>query len=391
MSSMPAAVLRRRDEPLHASFLELFFDLAFVLALRQLSVVLLADMSVAGAARTALLLLPLWWVWVVTAWFSNWYARNNRWVRALLVGTTLGVILMSVAVPNATGGRAVLFAGAYVAIHVGRGVVTTLALRGHPLRRRTLRVLVWYGTTGILWLLGAGWPAVRIPAWLVALAVDYAGPRVGWPTPGLGRAEPGDLRLRGGHLTERYQQIFIIALGELVITAGLAYSATDMAAAQSVAFLLVFAAAVLIGLMYVEPAGRQLGAAIDERNPSRFGALSADLHLVMIAGVVATSVAADLVIAHPTDRGSGVVVAITVAGPALFLTGRVALSFGIYRRLSWPRLLGLLGMFGAAVGGYALPLLGVSATTIAVLLVVAVLDRRLARTESAPRTAQAGR
>lgn len=51
MSSSPAALLRRRDEPLQASFLELFFDLAFVLALRQLSLVLLADVSLAGAER----------------------------------------------------------------------------------------------------------------------------------------------------------------------------------------------------------------------------------------------------------------------------------------------------------------------------------------------------
>ncbi|RZU75390.1 low temperature requirement protein LtrA [Micromonospora kangleipakensis] len=392
MASTPAALLRRPGEPLRASFLELFFDLAFVLAIGQVSEVLLADLSVAGAARAALLLLPLWWVWVVTAWFSDWFARASGWVQALLVGTTLGVVLMSVAVPEATGGRAVLFAGAYVAIQVGRGVVTALALRGHPLRRRTLRVLVWFGTTGILWLVGAAWPAVRVPAWLLALAVDYGGPRLGWPTPGLGRAAPGDMRLRGGHLMERYQQIVIIALGELLITTGLVYSDTDMAAAQSAAFLLFFAAAVLIGLLYVTPAGRYLGAALDERDPSRFGVAANDLHLVMIAGVVATSVAANLVIEHPTDRGSGMAVALTVAGPALFLTGRVALSAGIYRRLSWPRLLGLLGILGtAAGGGYALPLLGVSATTVAVLLVVAVLERRIARTESVPPTTRAGR
>ncbi|WP_406044519.1 low temperature requirement protein A [Micromonospora sp. NBC_00898] len=385
MASTPAALLRRGDEPLRASFLELFFDLAFVLALRQLSVVLLADLSVAGVARTVLLLLPLWWVWVVTVWFSDWFARASGRVRGLLVGTTLAVILMSVAVPQATDGRAVLFAGAYVAIQVGRGVVTAVALRGHPLRRRTFRILAWFGTTGILWLVGAAWPAVRIPVWLLALALDYGGPRLGWPTPGLGRAQPGDLRLRGGHLTERYQQIFIIALGELVITAGLAYSATDMAAAQSVGFLLSFAAAVLIGLLYVTPAGQQLGAALDERNPSRFGVLTNDIHLITIAGVVATSVAADLVIAHPTDRGSGIEVALTVAGPAFFLAGRVGLSAAIYRRVSWPRLLGLLGLLLTAVAGYALPLLGVSATMAAVLLVVALLDRRLDRVESGRR------
>ncbi|SCG73500.1 low temperature requirement protein A [Micromonospora inositola] len=381
MSSRPDALLRRRGEPLRASFLELFFDLAFVLALQELSLVLLADVSVAGAARTALLLLPLWWVWVVTAWFTDWFDRANRWVQALLVGAALGMLLMSVALPEATGGRAGLFAGAYVAIHVGRTVVTAVALRGHPLRRRTLRILAWFGTTGILWLVGAGWPAARVPVWVAALVLDYTAPRMGWRTPGLGRARPGELRLRGGHLTERFQQVFIIALGELIITAGVAYSATGLAAAQSVAFLLAFATAVLIGLLYVTPAGRNLGTAFDERDPSRFGTVTAYLHLVLIAGVVATSVATDLVITHPTERGTGAVVALTVAGPALFLAGRVALSAVIFRRLSWPQLLGLPTLLLTALAGTALPLLGSAAATVVVLLVVALLDRRLASTE----------
>ncbi|MFI7576761.1 low temperature requirement protein A [Micromonospora sp. NPDC049497] len=374
--SRPAALLRRGDEPLQASFLELFFDLAFVLALRQISLVLLADASLTGLARTALLLLPLWSVWVVTAWFTDWFARDHRAVQALLVGATLGVLLMSVAVPHATGNRAALFAGAYVALHVGRSIVTTVALRGHPLRRRTLRVLVWFVVSGIFWLVGAAWPAARVPAWVVAVALDYAAPHLGWPVPGLGRAQPGELRLRGEHLTERFQQVFIIALGELIIAAGLAYSATELAPVQSAAFLLVFAAAVLIGRLYVAPAGPYLGAAIDQRDPARFATLTGNLHLVMIAGVVATSVAADLVIAHPTDEASGAGIALTVAGPALFLAGRIALSALIYRRLSWSRLLGLAALPVIALTGHAAPLLVVAATTVGVLLVVAVLDRR---------------
>ncbi|MEH0934663.1 low temperature requirement protein A [Micromonospora psammae] len=384
MSSSPDALLRRRDEPLQASFLELFFDLAFVLALRQLSLVLLADVSVAGVARTALLLLPLWSVWVVTAWFTDWYDRANPRVQALLIGTTLGVLLMSVAIPGATGDRAGLFAGAYVALHLGRSIVTSVTLRGHALRRRTLRVLVWFGASGIFWLAGVVWPAVRLPAWTVAVALDYAAAPLGWPTPGLGRAQPGELRLRGRHLTERFQQIFIIALGELIITAGLAFSAAGLGVAHSVAFLLAFAIAALTGRLYVTPAGRYLGAAIDERDPTRFGVLAGNLHLVMIAGVVATSVAADLVIAHPTERAPGTAVAITVAGPALFLAGRVGLSAVIYRRVSRPRLLGLPALAVIALAGPAMPLLGVAAATVAVLITVGILDSRSKRREAAP-------
>jgi low temperature requirement protein LtrA len=388
MSSRPATLLRRRNEPLQASFLELFFDLAFGFALRQMALVLLAELSLAGAARTTLLLLPLWWAWVVTAWFSDWFDRTNRRVRTLLVGVTLGVLLMGVAVPDATGSRAWLFAGAYVAIHVCRSVATSVALRGHPLRRRTLRILAWFAASGVLWLAGAAWPAVRVPAWVAAVAADYAAPRLGWPIPGLGRAQPGELRLRGGHLKDRYQQVFIIALGELIATAGVAYAATGLAVAHSAAFLLVFAAAVLIGLLYVTPAGGQLGAAIDERDPARFGTVPGYLHLVMIAGVVALSGAAELAITHPAERGSDAAILLTAGGSGLFLAGRVALSAVIDRRLSWPRLLGLPALLLIALAGHALPLLGIAAATVAVLLVLAVPDRWLARAVPGARTAR---
>ncbi|MEH0821676.1 MULTISPECIES: low temperature requirement protein A [unclassified Micromonospora] len=390
MSGRPA-LLRRGDEPPKASFLELFFDLAFVFALRQLSVAFLADASPAGAARTALLLLALWWVWVVTAWYADWYARANRWVQALLVATTLGVTLMSVAVPHVYAHKAVLFAGAYVAINVGRGSINLFLLRGHRLRRRTLRVFVWISATGVLWLIGAFWPAGRVPVWAVALALDYVGPHIGWPTPWLGRTRPEDLKLRGEHVTERYQQIFIIALGELVLGAGLAYTATAMNAAHSAAFLLVFAVSVLIGQLYVTPAGRNLGTAINERDPSRFGAVTGDLHLLMIAGVLAASVGAEFLITHPTDQGPAVAVGLVTVGPALFLAGRVALSAAIYRRVSWARLAGLLGVLVAGVTAYALPLVGVGAVATAVLLGVAVLDRRLGGIEPTRPVNQAGR
>jgi low temperature requirement protein LtrA len=371
----PAPLLRQGDEPLSASFLELFFDLAFVLALGQLSGVLLSDMTVAGAVNTALLLLPLWWVWVVVTWFSDWYARANRRVQTLLVGSTLGVVLMSAAVPHVQEGEALLFAGTYVAVQVGRSGFAALALRGHPLRWRPLRFFVWFSTSGILWLAGAFWAAARIPMWLAAVALDYSAPLMGWRAPRLGRARPEELQLRGGHLTERYRQIFIIALGELMFSAGLVYSRTDKDLLHSAAFLVVFAATVLIGLTYVPPSERYLSAAI-ERRMSGFSTLTSYLHLVMIAGVLASSVAAEAVIAHPTGRGLGRASAIAVAGPALFLAGRVVLSATIYRRLSWLRLIGLLAILLAAATAHWLPLIGVSVATTGVLLAVAVVENR---------------
>ncbi|SIN29223.1 low temperature requirement protein A [Micromonospora cremea] len=373
MVSRPERVLRGRDVPLSASFLELFFDLAFVLALSQLARHLLADLTLVGVLRTALLLTGVWWIWVTTTWLTDWYDPETPAIRGLLVGATLGSLLVGVAIPQALDGRGLLFAGAYVAVHLVRGAVTALTLRGHPRQSRALRVLCWYSVSAVPWLAGAFLPEWRVPLWLLALAIDLTGPRLGWPTPRLGRARQQELHLAGEHFAERYQQIMIIALGELVLVSGLTYAGTHLNLPETAAFLLVFVTAVLIGLLYVTPAGQRLGPAIETADPSRLGVVTSYLHLVMIAGIVATAVGAELSIAHPTEISDTTAVVVILGGPTLFLVGRILFSLAIHRRLSWPRVFGLFVLAGAAIA-LRLPLVAVSAVATGVLIVVAVLD-----------------
>lgn len=374
MESRSERLLRRREDPVRTSFLELLFDLSFVLALSQLSDLLLADLSVIGALRTLLLLAPIFWVWLSVTSSTDWYDPGTGAVRLLLGGAALGSLLMGVAVVEAVDGRALMFAGAYVAVHLGRGLIVGTALRRHPLRRRILRVLTWYGATSVLWLAGAVVPAVRVPFWLVALAVDLVGPMLGWPTARLGRTRPDELRLSGQHLAERFQQIFIISLGELILSAGLSYAHAGPSPSRTATFVLAFAGAVLIGLLYMTPAGVALAPAIDRSAPPRLAVTVGYLHIVMIAGVVATAVGTELAIAHPTEpAGTGAVV-VTVAGPTLFLAGRMSLSTAIDRRFSWPQLAALLAMPAVAVVTLDLPLLVLAAATTSVLFLAAALE-----------------
>ncbi|PYC73345.1 low temperature requirement protein A [Micromonospora arborensis] len=373
MASRPERLLRGSDAPLSASFLELFFDLAFVLALSQLAGHLLHDLTLAGALRTALLLSGIWWIWVTTTWFADWFDPDTPTIRAVLIVATLGSLLAGVAVPQALDGRGLLFAGAYVAVHLARGVVTAFTLRGHPRQTRALRILCWFSVSAVPWLAGGFLPEWRVPLWLLGLAIDFTGPRLGWPTPRLGRTRRQELHLAGEHFAERYQQIMIIALGELVLVAGLTYGGTRLDLAETAAFLLVFALSVLIGLLYVTPAGLRLGAAIEHADPSRLGVITGYLHLVMIAGLVVTAVGAELSIAHPTKAGDTTAVVVVLGGPMLFLVGRILLSLAIHQRLSWPRVAALLLLAGAAAV-LRLPLLAVSAVATGVVFVVAVAD-----------------
>src|SRR3954464_10113766 len=114
-----ARVLTDGEEQ-HATALELFYDLVFVFAITQVSHLLLEDLTWQGAGRAAMVLLVVWWAWNYTTWVTNELDPESTAVRLVLIGVMLASLLMAVAIPDAFGDRALLFACSYVAIQVGR-------------------------------------------------------------------------------------------------------------------------------------------------------------------------------------------------------------------------------------------------------------------------------
>jgi low temperature requirement protein LtrA len=148
----------------HVTAFELFFDLVFVFAVTQLSHRLLDHLTVGGALETVLLL--LWSAWITTTWVTNWFDPDQLPVRLMLVAVMLASLFMSVAIPDAFGERALTFAAAIVAIHLGRAAFAFIALRtslggSHPLTRTFQRALSWHVAAGWCGSPGACWAARR--------------------------------------------------------------------------------------------------------------------------------------------------------------------------------------------------------------------------------------
>src|SRR3954454_3277485 len=150
---------RRRDDgrAQHATPLELFYDLVFVFAITQVSHLLIGDLSWRGAGRAALVLLVVWWAWNYTTWVTNQLDPDSFVVRLVLIALMLASLLMAVAIPEAFGAHALLFAGSYVAIQVGRHAFLTFvaAERGTLERERAGQILIWFLAAGTLWIAGA--------------------------------------------------------------------------------------------------------------------------------------------------------------------------------------------------------------------------------------------
>ena len=143
---------------------ELFFDLVFVFAVTQVSHALLHHLSIIGAIQAAIMLLAMWWVWIYTAWATNWLDPARIPIRILLFLLMLLGLVFSTSIPAAFGEHGLLFAGAYVTMQVGRCLFTAWAMRDEPENHRNfLRISAWEAFGGIFWIISS---AKLTKAWL---------------------------------------------------------------------------------------------------------------------------------------------------------------------------------------------------------------------------------
>ncbi|MBM0225905.1 MULTISPECIES: low temperature requirement protein A [Micromonospora] len=369
-------VLRAREDPTRISYLELFFDLGLVVALSRLSQRLTTDLSWFNALETVILLAAVWWVWTVTAYTTDWYDPGQPLVQLIVLGVMFGGLLMSAAVFGAfEDSEGLAFAGAYVGLHLGRGLVLVTALRGRALRLRSLRVAIWFAITGVLWLGGAFLPGpARLALWAVAITLDYLVGLFGYALPRLGRTSTEELRVVGEHLSERYRQMFIVTLGEILLMGAINYGRADFGSARMAGLILLFVNAVALWRIYIVYVAERLAIGIDQSsNPGRVALVAAYAHLIMVAGVVLIAASGDLIITEPTGGTSHAWLAVLVAGPVVFLIGRAVYALQVFRSMLWRLPIGALVLVAAAPLLAQLPPLGVATAMNAALLAIAYI------------------
>jgi len=380
-TSRAGELLRRPGEPQRATFLELFFDLAFVFALTQLSGALIQNLAWSGAFQALVLLLAMWRVWFGTAWVTDKLDPQRPAIQVLVISMMAGSVVIAAALPGAFSEQGLVFAGAYVAVNIGRNLFLVIALRGHELQRAPGQPLFWFGVSAVPWIAGAlAHGTTRGVLWTLAVAVDYTGYALRYPLPGLGRTLMSELPNVAEHLAERYRQFFIIALGELILVTGLALRGTGFAADRTAAFVVSIAITVLFWRIYIYRAGQLSAAAIAAApDPARLALSTSYAHLVMVAGVVVTAVGDKLVIAYPFGRTKPAWVAVILGGPALFLAGRAGFEYAVFARVSRDRPIGVLVLAVLAPAMLFVPPLLAALAATAVLAGIAIADAARAR------------
>jgi low temperature requirement protein LtrA len=371
---------RRQEEQQRTTNLELFYDLVFVFAVTQVSHLLLADLSLRGAAKSALVLLVVWWAWNYTTWVTNELDPDSDAVRLLLLGIMLASLLLAVSIPHAFGNRALLFAGSYVAIQTGRHLLLTFFAAGPGTieRQRASRILIWFAVAGVLWIGGAlADDGLRVAFWVAALALDYCAPLALFWVPGLPRMSSDAWHVGSEHFAERFQLFIIIALGESVVVIGATTSDLHLNAARLIAFGLAFLTTAALWWLYftyvATIAQRRLELAEDRTTLARDAYTY--LHVVFVAGIIVTAVGQELVIAHPTDTLPGREVVAVVAGPTIYLLAHVLFRLRLTGTASMKRLTAAVACAAAGALGPVLPGLALASVLAAVLLTLIGVER----------------
>ncbi|HEX5595217.1 MAG TPA: low temperature requirement protein A [Micromonosporaceae bacterium] len=375
-----------------ATFLELFFDLVFAYALARISARAVEDFAlvsgvgggwsaVTASGKLLLLFYALWGIWQSIAWTTSRYDPHHDWLQLIVIVALVASMVMGVAIPQAFLETGLAFATAYVIAQLSRPVILLLALGPHPYRRLYVRMTIIFSATGAVWITGALLPTnPRVVLWASAITVEYFVTRFGWPVPWLGRSNIALRDIAGEHLAERYQQFFLVALGQTIAVAGFAYNTGPYRFGQTAAFALALATSILLWRIYVQRAGQLLGEAVAKaRHPATIGWSVADTHLVIVVGLTATAIGYELTIKYPLSPPQIPWIAMIIGGPVLFLAGRARFEYEVFSRVSPSRWIAALVLLASVPILVRHPPLISAALVVAVLAAVAVADARRAR------------
>jgi low temperature requirement protein LtrA len=317
-------------------------------------------------------------VWLSTARFLDAFDPRHPLVQLLTMPVVFGTLVMAAATPEAFDRHGPVFAGAYLIIRLGGLAVAIYFLRGHEARPSAVRILFWVGMAAVLWIVGAllpGWP--RGALWMTAALLEYAGIGLGFPTPRLGRSGSRrfEIVVSPEHTAERYQQFFIVVLGEPILVTGLAFAMGGFGVGRSAATVVAFATTALLWRIYIHRAGEVLASAFAATTDLRRIAVpTIYAHAVMAAGIVTIAVGDELVIRHPFGHADSAWIVVILAGPALFLAGRSTFEYAVFGRVSAPRVIGTLVLVGIIPAMRLAPLLAAATAAALVLAGVAVAD-----------------
>ncbi|HEX4687793.1 MAG TPA: low temperature requirement protein A [Nocardioides sp.] len=364
--------------------LELLFDLVFVYAITAVSDSISHRLDLVGLTQGMVVMALVWFAWSAYAWLGNQARADEGPLRVSMFLAMAGFYVVALTINEAFDDRPgglrgpVVFVVAYAVIRLAHLTVYWFAAGDDRGLRRTIeRTLLTASVVLALLLVGAYVdPGPRLAIWSAAVLIDYVtvflGATTGWRV-----AAPG-------HFAERYGLVVIIAIGESVVSVGLAVNRAAIDWPLLGGALLGITLAITLWRTYFNAIAVSAEHRLREVSGDARTVMARDtftyLHLPLVAGIVAMAVGLrvmlDDVALAERGHGHGVpafAVMTLYGGSAAYLASLSVLRWRLRGRPSLPRLvtaawLVAVGSLLAAVG--VAPLTDVAVVTATFLALV---------------------
>ena len=213
MRSLQPPRLRTLEAEGHrtATWLELFYDLAFVATVAVLGVRLGGVHEAAGVWIYLGYLALIWWLWAGHTFYADRYDTDDLVYRILATVQLVAVAVLATSL-SSDSASTTAFAVGYT---LARLVLLAMYVRAriHVPQTRTLVTgyLIGHGIAAAIWAVSIFTPEpARFALWAIALLIDLA-------TPYLIRREQAKVPLDVSHLPERFGLFTILILGESIV------------------------------------------------------------------------------------------------------------------------------------------------------------------------------
>jgi low temperature requirement protein LtrA len=353
---------------------ELFFDLTFVFAITQVTALLASDTSTSGVIRAFAVLTPFWWAWIGTVYLANVTYRDDVAPRIALFTCGLLAFVMSLAVPQAFGDRALTFAGAYLVLRWLLAALSRVRFGAWTANPYTFSALV---TTPLFFATAFLDTNAQTYAWTGLMLLELS-------TPLLFRRQVESLEFEATHLPERFGLFLIIALGESIVAVGTTASAEELSDGAFLAAAVAFCLTVGLWWTYFHFANSAVSYALKvaKDQPSLVIYVLSYGHYLLVGSIIAIAVGQKDAVKHPLElmgRSEGWLLC---GGAALFCATFVyqrRVMFGTWSPTRpWAAVACLLvGLTTYRLGG-----LGVLSLLVAVFVVLAVVEQLVVARES---------
>lgn len=202
------------DHEHRVTWLELFYDLVFVITISQLTHHLAVDMTLKGILTFIFLFIPVWWAWIGMTFYSDRFETHDLSQRVFTFFSILGVASLAYHIPHALESSATGFVLSYSFIRIILGFLWARAgYYNVPFRPYAKRYTIGIALSLSLWILSLWFSGPQQWAmWGLGLVIEYLTPLT---TKNISYRLPS--QNNSGHLPERFGLFMIIVLGESII------------------------------------------------------------------------------------------------------------------------------------------------------------------------------